>query len=208
MTNTTKIILVSVGAVILGAAGLAGGLLIGANRAVRDRGSSVTSSSPVLTPVPKGVGSRIGVKESTNSVSPILSLSVPKLQVRVGEKFTTSVNLDTVGLPIYVTDIDLIYDPKTVELVGTLKPGGLFSNEIVLANRVDPKTGRVVISLGSLSPFVGKGVLGTLEFSAKKLGSAKISFDSIQLPKIGFADKSRDGTVISGLLPITVEITN
>lgn len=198
-SNLKKIVLVSLVAVILGVGGVVLGLVIGANRVgPNEKVTSVESKKTIVSG-----GSEGAVKPKS---LPSLTLNSPKVNLKVGEKFATNIDINTAGFPIYGAELVLTYDPALLELVGTAKPGKLFVDELVLANRVDPKKGTIVLSLGTFTPFSGQGLFGSLEFATKKPGSARISFDLTQKPKIGFADANKEVSLIGGLLPVVVDI--
>lgn len=112
----------------------------------------------------------------------IIKLDTQTPQVKVGGKFTVSIQLssdkNTDG-----SDIIIKFDPNLlgVEPVGTQKLpvilGSLYQDYPV--NTLDAKTGEIVISGISTAQggVLGNGLLGSIVFTAKKPGEARIAID-------------------------------
>lgn len=116
-----------------------------------------------------------------SGASSTLSLNASKDSLRVGETVTVSIDVSskvaTDGL-----DIIMLYDPKLLSVVtGADKSAvtlGTIYNDYPL-NQVDEKAGRIAVSgiTSKAGGVVAKGVLGTVMFTAKAPGKAKIAFD-------------------------------
>lgn len=111
-----------------------------------------------------------------------IALSSLSSQVKVGEKFSVSINLSS---PKNTEGSDLIinFDPKilSVETIGKTKQpvvvGGIYSEYPV--NELDLKSGKIKVS--GISSQVGgvktEGLFGSITFVAKGAGSTKVFVD-------------------------------
>ncbi len=118
-----------------------------------------------------------GEKQKVGSVS----LSAPKNTLKVGEKITVSVNIDSNNISTDGTDLVILYDPKilTVETVGA-QQRPLVVNNIYSeypSNSVDLKAGLISVS-GITSNKTGipaKGIFGSMIFKAIAAGKSAVS---------------------------------
>lgn len=108
-------------------------------------------------------------------------LSAPKSVLKVGEKVTVSVSIDSNNIPTDGTDLVILYDPKilSVETVGAQqKP--LVVNNIYSeypSNAVEPKEGIISVSgiTSNKSGAFVKGIFGSMIFKAISPGKAAVS---------------------------------
>lgn len=111
-----------------------------------------------------------------------LSLDPASGTFNQGCSFSLNINLDTGGAQTDGTDAILIYDPSRFSIANS----SIVPNTKVYpdfpGNNVDEAAGKITISgLASVStPFTGKGVLATLNFTVKDsapTGATQITFD-------------------------------
>lgn len=108
----------------------------------------------------------------------VVSLTSDKNQVKLGEKFTVAINISS-EIATDGTDLIILYDPKLLS-VNTQTPvilGSLYDDYPL--NKVDSGSGRITVSgiSNKSGGTVANGLFGSVEFSAKKAGQAKISLD-------------------------------
>lgn len=105
-----------------------------------------------------------------------ISLQSTKLNYKIGEKIVVSINITS---PKIVDGVDIImsYDPTLVS-ADEILPGALFSDYPV--QKIDEVSGKVSVSgisaSGGITP---TGLFGSVSFTAKKAGKAKISVDFV-----------------------------
>jgi hypothetical protein len=106
-------------------------------------------------------------------------LNSDKTGYEVGEKVLVSIKIATGGHSTDGTDIVLTYDPNFLELTkpSFFKKGNIYPDYPYI-NVQDNTISISAISSTSGGTFNGVGLLGTLEFTAKKTGSSKLSLDS------------------------------
>lgn len=110
-----------------------------------------------------------------------ISLSAPKNQIKVGEKITVSININSSKFTDG-TDLILFYDPKLVTLVADKNTAAVEVGKIYEdypLNAVDSNNGKVLFSGIStqISGIIPQGVLGTFILEGKTAGKAKIMID-------------------------------
>lgn len=158
-----KIILISLGVLIMGELGWAGWVL-----------TQPAKVAPKTLP-----------KTTQDIIKPAslakVSLVVPRKTVKVGENISVTINISSSRLSDGA-DIILSYSPKLLAVVKSGKnalpviPGNAYQD--YLFNEVDEKSG--VISVSAVNSkgeaTLAKGIFGTINFKALAPGTAKIDF--------------------------------
>jgi len=110
-----------------------------------------------------------------------LSLSPSSGAYNKDQQFAVNIFLNTGGRNIVGVDVSLSFDSEKLQ-VQEVAPGSLFENQIVFKNEVGDN--KILLSLGSFTPYTGSGVYGTIQFLGKAIGSASVSFDSSPYSKV------------------------
>lgn len=158
------------------------------------------------TPVPKPTAS---VKPSVTPTQKVvkLSLSVAKKSLKIGESIPVSINLDTLNTSVRGVEAEISFDPNILEVVGEATPGKIFVEPIIFANRVDNNNGKVLLAIGSFTPYMGTGVYGMITFKAKTAASSSlIKLEPAPKSKITVATTHEDARLESQA-PINVVIS-
>jgi hypothetical protein len=137
----------------------------------------------ILSFADTGVSVRLAQKEAQLSLDPQTST------VKVGDKITANIVIDTAGSAIDGVDVySLHYDPSILQVIDDMssktgvqiQPGTILP--VNAANTVNTKTG--TIKFGQLAAggtsFHGQGVLATIHFKALAAGTAYLRFDFTQ----------------------------
>ncbi|GEM_PF-2320292 len=108
-----------------------------------------------------------------------LKLRADKSSVKVGESFTVNADITSAGTTDGA-DMILNYDPNLISVNNIQKPvnpGPVYSDNPL--NAADERSGRINFSAITSNPggVVPNGILGTLIFTAKAPGKAKISIE-------------------------------
>lgn len=126
----------------------------------------------------KGTSPTPGISKQQAFVSPKsaeVTLTSDRTSLKVGEKATVSINLSS---DIYTDGADLIvtYDPKLLSAKPAIL-GTLYSD--YPQNALEDELGRISISgiTGQRRGVLANGLFGTIEFSAKAKGVAKVVVD-------------------------------
>lgn len=115
--------------------------------------------------------------------SSTISLSAPVEQVRAGETFAVTIQVQDV-VDVYGGSIQLAYDPQLLEVIETedkaVTPGDLFANQpgFSVRNAADPVSGSIeyVLTLRQpAEPVTGSGSLGTVQFRALQDGPVQVN---------------------------------
>lgn len=117
--------------------------------------------------------------QRTKVVKPTtISLVADKNQLKKGEKLTVAINISS-EIATDGTDLIILYDPKllSVNAQTPVTLGSLYDDFPL--NKVDSESGRITISgiSNKSGGTVANGLFGTVIFTAKKAGVAKISLD-------------------------------
>lgn len=110
-----------------------------------------------------------------------LSLEPSQIQVKKGESFTLSLQLDPQGEILDAVDAILVFDPKMLK-VESLEKGELFPAYPVQV--IDNEKGQVQLSAFAIgenevpAPLTQAGSLGKLRFQALSLGTTSIRFST------------------------------
>lgn len=102
-----------------------------------------------------------------------------KKEYGVGETIAVQIRVDTGGHPTNGTDVILKYDPTALEATGSAVSIGKIYDDYPVAD-FDNKDGIIKISgISNVQSkgFNGVGILANLNLSAKKAGTAALSFD-------------------------------
>lgn len=108
-------------------------------------------------------------------------LSAPKNVLKVGEKVTVSVSIDSNNVPTDGTDLVITYDPKilSIETVGAQQKPLVVNNMYseYPSNAVEPKEGIISVSgiTSNKSGVFVKGIFGSMIFKAVSPGKSTIS---------------------------------
>lgn len=158
-----KIIFIILGAVIVGELIWAGWTL--------SKEWTQSKIAPAPSPVIRPQRTKV-VKPTT------ISLVADKNQLKKGEKLTVAINLSS-EVATDGTDLIILYDPKllSVNAQTPVTLGSLYDDFPL--NKVDSESGRITISgiSNKSGGTVANGLFGTVIFTAKKAGVAKISLD-------------------------------
>ena len=128
-------------------------------------------------------------KEATGQ-GVVLSLSPKTGSYSKGEEFIVEILLDTDDKPVVGVDVSLSFDKEKLQ-VKSIVPGSLFQDQIVFKNEI--KDNKILLSLGSFTPFTGNGVYGTVRFQAIEVGEAIIAFNQTPETKVAQED---DGNIL------------
>ena len=132
----------------------------------------------------------VSVPSATPSVT-TASFHLTKTPIRVGSVFTTNIRLDNVA-GLAGVELQVAYDPAILE-VQDADPGkdgvqaawGTFLKpDLVAQNLAEPtqgKMGLAVVQMSPSQPVSGSGVLATIAFKAKSVGSSPLTFDLVNL---------------------------
>lgn len=115
-----------------------------------------------------------GIKKQAAGGSASLLLSPATGNYTVGDEFNINILLNTGDKLVVGVDVSLSFDAEKLQ-VQTVTPGNLFENQIVFFNEV--RDGKILLSLGSFTPFTGGGIYGTIRFLATTAGTAQVIFD-------------------------------
>jgi len=112
-----------------------------------------------------------------------LSISPKEARTKVGREVSIQIDVqegkDLFGAPFY-----LIYDPKLLKVV-KVSQGDFFKKDgkrSAFLQKVDPKSGRIIIGqtrLGNVGGMNGKGTLVLVTFKTVHAGKASLSFESV-----------------------------
>ncbi len=99
---------------------------------------------------------------------------------------TVTVNIAIDGVSnLYGAEVHLTYDPAILEVVGAkINPGSMLYSDIVVQNRVDAATGKIDYAIAQKAPhtpFNGNGVLASVTFRAKAVGTSAVNFTAAAL---------------------------
>jgi len=75
----------------------------------------------------------------------------------------------------------LTFDPLMIK-IESVQPGSLFQSQIIFKNEV--ANDKILLSLGSFTPFTGTGIYGTVAFIPLKTGNSSLSFNPSPESKI------------------------
>lgn len=114
-------------------------------------------------------------------VDTVISLTSPVSSVKTGQNFLVNINVSTQQMTDG-TDVIINYDPKILSVeasgsAGPVKTSNMY-DEYPL-NKVDQSTGTITVSgVNTKSTgVVPSGVLGTINFKAKKAGQTQVTLD-------------------------------
>jgi len=110
-----------------------------------------------------------------------LSLLPETAKFPLGQSQTAQIMLNTGERAVVGVDASLTFDPSMIK-IESVQPGSLFQGQIVFKNEV--ANNKILLSLGSFTPFNGSGVYGTLKFAPLKAGTASLNFNPYPESKI------------------------
>ncbi|MBU1127040.1 MAG: cohesin domain-containing protein [Patescibacteria group bacterium] len=151
------------------------------------------------------------VRKTQNPIK--IALLLENKAVEVGSIFEIEIILDTSKNNIHGADVVLIFDPQALQIIDTdsnkpdiqVSAGILFEKPMLLMDNADNSKGTVSLSIGTLTPFNGKGIYGIIKFKALKSTSTKIDFDQAKT-KVAILDETTSYTGKQDLTPITIKI--
>lgn len=134
----------------------------------------------------------------------ILSLSPNTGSYNKNQNFDINILLNTGDKPVVGIDVSLTFDPAILQ-IQAVNPGSLFQNQIVFKN--ETSNNRILLSLGSFTPFTGSGTYGTIKFLATGIGNTQVGFDttSTKIAQQGGGDIL--GETIGGSYVITESVS-
>ncbi len=117
---------------------------------------------------------------STNAANPSLVLTTNLATPKVNDQFVAAVSMDTQGVSVTGIDLTVNYDPNILTAT-SIQPGG-FLPYVFIGGSV-ATAGKATIVLGcpidtAPRPVTGVGLVATINFTAKTLGSTNITFDN------------------------------
>jgi len=115
------------------------------------------------------------------SASASLSLLPETGKFPFGQSQTAQIMLDTGERAVVGVDASLTFDPSMIK-IESVQPGSLFQGQIVFKNEV--ANNKILLSLGSFTPFTGTGVYGTITFRAIRGGKSVLIFNPSPESKI------------------------
>jgi len=119
--------------------------------------------------------------EKASAPQASLSLLPETGKFPLGQSQTAQIMLNTGERPVVGVDASLTFDPSMIK-IESVQPGSLFQGQIVFKNEV--ANNKILLSLGSFTPFMGTGVYGTITFSPVRGGKSALSFNSSPESKI------------------------
>ena len=130
-----------------------------------------------------------------------LSLSPSSGTFNKDGQFAINIFLNTGGKNVVGVDVSLSFDSEKLQ-VQEVQPGSLFESQIVFKNEVNGS--KILLSLGSFSPYNGSGNYGTIQFLAKTLGTASVAFDPSPQTKVSEEETAANllGQVANGTYEI------
>lgn len=105
-----------------------------------------------------------------------LSLSPSSGNFPKDQTFDINILLNTGDKPVVGVDVSLTFESTKLQ-AQSVTPGSLFQGQIVFKNEIS--NGKILLSLGSFTPFTGSGVYGTIRFLAAGTGDTQVLFDAI-----------------------------
>ena len=153
-------------------------------------------------------------RHQVDEVKPVVFLSVPTREVRLGEDFVTSIYLQN-AVEAYGSSISLVFDPLALELVTqndeVITPGDFFAAQpsTIVANSVNRASGVIdyaIILRPPAEPVTGSGILGTARLRALRDSAVEIGVTEARLlpPQI-VAIESQEDTTSFETIPVEVE---
>lgn len=110
-----------------------------------------------------------------------ISLQTSNPQVKVGEKFTVSINFSS-NTPSDGTDLIVLYDPALLSVIAPINNepvalGTLYNDYPI--NKLEANLGKITVSgvSNKIEGSVPNGLFGKIEFQAKSAGISKIRLD-------------------------------
>lgn len=123
-------------------------------------------------------GTNLGFSRAvlTAAHSPSISLSPAQTNLTVGQTGAVSINYFTGNKTIQGIDVVIKYNPDILEFspAGFFRPGTVFSQYPISQASGDGTIRISAVATVAEVGFSGSGVLGTLQFTAKKTGQTKL----------------------------------
>lgn len=109
-----------------------------------------------------------------------LALTTTDTNLKAGDKFRASINIDSAGQTDGV-DVIIKYDPKMLTVIPNSLNSPVTTNPVYNnypLNKVDEKSGTIFLSgISTIGAVMPRGILGTIDFQAKAAGRLTLSFD-------------------------------
>lgn len=125
----------------------------------------------------------VDLESQESSLSGSIKVKSPRASLKVGEKMTVTVYVDSGGKSTDGTDLIINYDPKllSIDTIGPDKKAMAISdiyNEYP-SNSIDDKKGIIAVSgiANDSNGMVVNGILGSIIFTAKSAGKSTISVE-------------------------------
>lgn len=156
------------------------------------------------------------IQETTPQKNPSeIYLVLKNKNLKKDSVFEVEIVLDSKQNTINGADVSLNFDPQILQIVDSnsnkvgiqVLAGEIFESPMVLQNKADNQQGIIDLSLGTLTPFKGKGVYGLIRFKALQAGKATINFDHSKT-KIAVLDETTSYQGSQNLTPLELEIEN
>lgn len=117
-----------------------------------------------------------------------------------GKQEVLAINIDSGTSPVTGVEIHLSFNPKVVR-VADITPGDFLQNPTTLSKKIENKAGKVVYTVGTLTPLPGKGTVARVKFSAVRPDTTKVSLDGTQVAVVG-----QSGNVVDSIGSATLKV--
>jgi LysM repeat protein len=147
-------------------------------------GLALLLTTPFLMPIGPGLAQ-----------GPTVVIDPPSREVAVGATTTVDIRIENVS-DLFGAEVHLTFDPALLEGVdadaGTtgvqIQPGGFPSPDFTAQNQVDQAAGKIDFAISQMAPHgavSGSGVLATITFKGKAVGTSPIDFVNVILAAPG-----------------------
>ncbi len=167
---------------ILVAAILVGGTYYALNKSVSPPPNIVKKTLPVPQ-----------TKDSVPLVRAKLMLEPEITSIRPGEEVNYVVRIDAGNAFIVGAETYFNYDPNLIS-VESLEPGPVFTKPEILAQSIDPNSGKITYAVGTFTPSSGKGIVFKIKVKGVTASPSIQSLLSFDRDKTKIALVSEDGS--------------
>jgi hypothetical protein len=142
-----------------------------------------------------------------------ISLLTENNTIKTNSIFEVEIFIDTAKNSINGADISLNFNPYELEVIDSEpnKPevqiitGEIFEKPMILQNLANNQKGEINLSIGTFTPFNGKGVYGIIRFKALKKSNAKIEFNKTKT-KAAVLDETKNYLIEQDFNPLEIKI--
>jgi hypothetical protein len=112
------------------------------------------------------------------SQPPMASISLPKTELRAGDKQTLPIEIDTAGQAINAAEVYIKFNPQLIQVESVSTDGSVFSIQIKDQPAFSNERGEISFAGGLPTPgFAGRGKIGSVTLAGKVPGQARLIFD-------------------------------